>query len=112
MRVRVVCAPVGSTGVFLGRCVQTEVMKMQETLLRAEEDLAAVEVCPSALVVAEHGVLASEGAAGCDWCPRARMLQEEIAQGLRCEFTIDPEVMGLCIGKNGANITRALETGG
>jgi hypothetical protein len=30
---------------------------------------------------------------------------------LRCEFHVDEEVMGLCIGKLGANITRALETG-
>ena len=37
--------------------------------------------------------------------------QDEIARGLRCEFAIDPEVLGLCIGKNGTNITRALETG-
>ena len=40
-----------------------------------------------------------------------RAAEEEVALGLRCEFAIDPEVMGLAIGKNGANITRALETG-
>jgi hypothetical protein len=37
--------------------------------------------------------------------------EEEFSLGLRCEFPIDPEVMGLAIGKNGANIQRALETG-
>lgn len=37
--------------------------------------------------------------------------EEEIRLGLRCEFPIDPEVMGLAIGKNGANIARAMETG-
>lgn len=37
--------------------------------------------------------------------------EEELRLGLRCEFPIDPEVYGLAIGKNGANIARALETG-
>ena len=36
-------------------------------------------------------------------------VQAEIEAGLRCEFTVDPELLGLVIGSGGANVRRVTE---
>ena len=38
--------------------------------------------------------------------------QKEIADGLRVEFNVDPDLIGLVIGKNGDNIRRAKDLTG